>query len=120
MSAVEDGEKQMPKEFPEQRDPQTGHDGDYANQPSLSPADQALLESATAEATRDAADRQPGTLDDDDDLYTNVGTEPMSDITAPDATSGYDETVDGLDDLEETVRQQAEDRPIGGREDFAG
>lgn len=108
----------MPKDFPEQRDPNTGTEGIYANRADISPADRALLESATAEAAREAADKQPGTLADDDDVNSDVRAEPLSETTRGFETSGYEETADGLDDTEEAVREQAEDRATGDNEDF--
>ncbi|WAJ29232.1 hypothetical protein [Antarcticirhabdus aurantiaca] len=110
----------MPRQFPEQSDPTTADSGNYADEGELSPADRALLESATAELARDPADRQPGTIDDDDDLRIDVGTQPVSDVEGLRETSGYEETEDGLDDIAETVRREAEDRPTGEPdEDFA-
>ncbi|KQT86205.1 hypothetical protein [Aurantimonas sp. Leaf443] len=111
----------MPKEFPEQRDPVSGHAGRFADDSPLSPEDRALLESATTEAERDPADVEPETLADDEDVTVDIATQPMSEITEADDMSGYGETEDGLNDLEEAVRQQAEDRPLNENgEDYTG
>jgi hypothetical protein len=103
----------MAKDFPEQRMPKDRPRSEFAEEADLSEADRALLESATAEATRDRADRQPATLADDDATEMDVRTEPRSEITAPMPGTGYDETEDGLADQDEAVRQQAEDRVTG-------
>ncbi|WP_182084803.1 hypothetical protein [Aureimonas sp. ME7] len=108
----------MVKDFPEQRSPNDRQRSEFAETADLSPADRALLESATAEAERDAADRQPGTLADDDDVRSDIRAEPLSEITAPLPGTGYDENDDGLADQDEAVRQQGEDRVAGSREEL--
>lgn len=107
----------MAREFQEQRDPQ-GSDHGYANEAELSPADQALLESAAGELARDRADSTAGSLDDDDALYVDIGTEPASAATAAQDPAGSDENAEGLDETEEAVRSQAEDRALGDHQDF--
>jgi hypothetical protein len=48
----------------------------------------------------------------------DVATQPMSEITAGNDASGGHETADGLADLEESVRQQVEDRATGDDRDY--
>jgi len=49
----------------------------------------------------------------------NVGTRPRSEITCKhDEGSGANETVDGLDEVAESVRQNAEDIPTGRKDPF--
>ncbi|WP_061932432.1 hypothetical protein [Aureimonas sp. AU22] len=103
----------MAKDFPEQRNPNDRQRSEFAETSELNEADRALLESATAEATRDAADRRADTPADDDATQIDLRAEPRSEITAPMPGTGYDETEDGLADQDEAVRQQAEDRVTG-------
>lgn len=95
-----------------------GEESPYANETELDPSDEALVRAEAADSGLDPADRVPGTLMDDDALQMDVSAHPASETTAIDETSGYDETEDGLSDLEEAVRQQAEDRALGDDEDF--
>lgn len=95
-----------------------GEESPYANETELDASDEALVRSNAADGGLDPADRVPGTLMDDDALDMDVSAHPASETTAIDETSGYDETEDGLSDLEETIRQQAEDRALGDDEDF--
>lgn len=78
----------------------------------------AVLESPTGEVAGDPADREAGTLSDDDDVHADVSSTPMSDRVVVDSLSGDRETVDGLDELDEAVRQQSEDKAPGTTEDF--
>ncbi len=103
----------MAKDFPEQRNPNDRQRSEFAEEAELTSADRALLESATAEAARDPADRRTNTPADDDATQADVRAEPRSEITAPMPGTGYDETEDGLADQDEAVRQQAEDRVTG-------
>ncbi len=110
----------MPKDFPEQRSPQVVDAHEFAESSDVSEADRALLRSAVAEAERDAADRQPGTLADDEDVGADVGTAPVGPDEVARAEGGDGENEDGLDETEEAVRQDAEDKPLGGLEDYKG
>jgi hypothetical protein len=107
----------MAREFPEQRDADGAAHG-YADESELSPADRALLESAAGELARDRADRTAGSIDDDDALYVDIGTEPASAAMAAQDPAGSDENAEGLDETEEAVRSQAEDRALGDRKDY--
>ncbi|KQT53214.1 hypothetical protein ASG43_18485 [Aureimonas sp. Leaf454] len=107
----------MTKDFPEQRKPNAPSSG-YAAEGELLDADQPILESAGGESRRDPDDREPASLADDDALYMDVATQPMSEITAGNDASGGHETADGLADLEESVRQQTEDRATGDDRDY--
>ncbi|WP_102959026.1 hypothetical protein [Mangrovicella endophytica] len=109
----------MPKEFPEQREGTVDPKGSYAEAAEVSLADRALLDSVADEAPRDEEDRASGTLAGDDALYMDVGTQPMSETTAAIPDNDDTETEDGLDEMEEEVRREAEDRPTGsGGETF--
>ncbi|WP_181706129.1 hypothetical protein [Chthonobacter rhizosphaerae] len=90
----------------------------YANETELDASDIALVEEIAEDSGRDPEDREEGSLTDDDALYMDVSAHPASETTAISETSGYEETEDGLSDLEETIRQQAEDRALGDDEDF--
>lgn len=94
-----------------------GEKSRFANQGEISPADRAAL-GDERERGPEPEDRVPGTLDDDDATRMDVSAVPASERTARSETSGYEETIDGLDDTEETVRQQAEDRALGDDQDF--
>jgi hypothetical protein len=107
----------MTKDFPEQRGPNAPSTG-YAAEGELIDADQPILESPGGESRRDPADREPASLDEDDALYMDVATQPMSEFTAADGGAGLIDTADGLDEIEESVRQQAEDRATGDHEDY--
>jgi hypothetical protein len=87
-------------------------DSPFANEGELDPSDEALYE-AGSDPGLDPEDRIPDTLDDDDDVHQDVSARPASDVTADVPDDGYGETVDGLSDLEEEVRRQAEDRALG-------
>ncbi|RIY03240.1 hypothetical protein D3218_00225 [Aureimonas flava] len=103
----------MTKDFPEQRMPNDRQHSEFAETAQLDQADRALLESATAEALRDEADRRSDTPADDDATRIDVRAEPRSEITAAMPGTGYDETEDGLANQDEAVRSQAEDRVAG-------
>ena len=90
----------------------------HARQSELDRSDEAIVESIAEDSGPDPEDRVEGTLEADEDIYKDVHARPASADTALDGTSGYEETEDGLSDLEETVRQQAEDRALGDDEDF--
>jgi hypothetical protein len=98
--------------------PTTGERSGFAGQSELSEADQAIVEAMEKDSGLEEEDRVPGTLSDDEAIYQDVSAVPASERTASDGTSGYEETEDGLSDLEEAVRQQAEDRALGDDQDF--
>ncbi|SJZ95713.1 hypothetical protein [Consotaella salsifontis] len=104
----------MPKTFPEQRDPITTHRSPYANEADARPEEAADLANADAEEPRDQADREPGTLAGDEAVTQDIATQPASDETDQAYGAGYDETDDGLSDIEESVRRAAEDMPLRG------
>lgn len=109
----------MAKDFPEQRRPNVPSTG-YSAEGELLDADQPILETAGGESRRDPEDRDGMSLDDDDALTMDVSSQPMSEITSVNDASGSSETPDGLDDIEESVRQQAEDRALGDDLDYRG
>lgn len=77
-----------------------------------------LMESPTGGGLgRDPRDRRPGSLEDDDDVRRE-GVEPVE-PAPPAPASGYDETADGLSDVEEATRSAAEDRSDDGRGGFS-
>lgn len=109
----------MARDIPERQDLAVNRQGTYANESEIAPDDRALLETPTGElAGRDPADIEDDTLAADDDIAMDVGAVPMSEITADVPDDGYGETIDGLSDIEEAVRQQAEDRALGDDEDY--
>lgn len=109
----------MAKPIPERQDISTGRDSEFANEPDAGVYDRPNLETPTGElAGRDPEDIEPDSLEADDAVWMDVSARPASEVTAHDPTSGYDETIDGLSDLEEAVRQQAEDRTLGDDEDY--
>lgn len=107
----------MTKDFPEQRRPNVPSTG-YAAEGELIDADQPVLESAGGESPRDPEDHVPESLADDDALYMDVATQPISEVTAVNDASGSHETADGLDEMDEAVRQQTEDRATGDDRDY--
>lgn len=108
----------MSKLRQEERDAALPQDRGFANEEELHPSDRALAGIEAEDESLDAEDRQPGTLADDEATQMDVGTEPRSEETAADYDNDDQETLDGLDELEESVREQAEDRPIGSGRDF--
>ena len=83
--------------------------GHYASEGEVSSWDEPLLETPQG--------REPGThnenpsVADEEIAEKSVGTRPVSDITAVHDATGEEETDDGLDELSESVRHAAEDRP---------
>jgi hypothetical protein len=77
--------------------------------------DGVLLESPLGRENDFGAD--PGTLTEDEIRHPEVGAVPMSTITGRhDDGSGANETIDGLDEIQEAVRQGAEDTPLSERD----
>ncbi|KAB0680783.1 hypothetical protein [Aureimonas leprariae] len=108
----------MSKLRQEERDAALPQDGAFANEDDLHPSDRAVAGLEAEDEGLDPADRQPGTLADDDATQMDVGTEPRSEETSVDYANDDQETLDGLDELEESVREQAEDRPLGSASEF--
>lgn len=108
----------MPKLRQEERDDALPQDKYFANEDDLHPSDRAVLGTDAEGGGLDDEDREPDTLGDDDAVSMNVGTEPRSEETSVDFDNDDQETLDGLDELEESVREQAEDRPVGSGSDF--
>lgn len=104
----------MSKPRQEERDGALPQDKAYANEDDLHPSDRAILGLKSADDSRDPDDRETDSLLDDDDLYQDVGTRLVSETTSAEPYNDDQETIDGLDELEEAVREQAEDRPLGG------
>ncbi|WP_152045979.1 hypothetical protein [Aureimonas psammosilenae] len=103
----------MSKLRQEERDDALPQDKAYANEADLDASDRALLGLEAEDENRDEADREDGSLSGDDDVYRDVGTQPRSETTAVLSDNDDQETLDGLDELEESVREQAEDRVVG-------
>lgn len=108
----------MPKLRQEERDGALPQDQAFANEDDLDPSDRALLDLKAADENRDPEDREAATLADDDDVHMDVRTQPASETTAIELDNDDQETIDGLDELEESVREQTEDRALGDREGF--
>ena len=82
----------------------------------LEPGDAALLESPLGRENDFGA--EPGTLAEDEIRHPEIGARPMSTITGRhDEGSGANETIDGLDEIQEAVRHGAEDIPASEKGD---
>ena len=82
----------------------------------LRPEDRALLESPLGRENDFGAD--PGTLAEDEIRHPEVGAHPKSEITGRhDEGSGANETIDGLDEMQEAVRHATEDLPASEKGD---
>ena len=78
--------------------------------------DRVLLESPLGRENDFGAD--PGTIAEDEIRHPEVGARPMSTITGRhDEGSGANETIDGLDEIQEAVRHAAEDIPASEKGD---
>ena len=78
--------------------------------------DRVLLESPLGRENDFGAD--PGTIAEDEIRHPEVGARPMSTITGRhDEGSGANETIDGLDEIQEAVRHAAEDIPASEKDD---
>jgi hypothetical protein len=84
----------------------------------VNPEERVLLEGPLGRENDSGAD--PGTLAEEEIRHPEVGAVPMSTITGRhDDGSGANETLDGLDEIQEAVRHAAEDVPASERgEDF--
>ena len=82
----------------------------------LKPEDSVLLESPLGRENDFGAD--PGTLAEDEIRHPEVGAHPKSEITGRhDEGSGANETIDGLDEMQEAARHGAEDLPASEKGD---
>jgi hypothetical protein len=108
----------MDKLRQEERDDALEQDRAYANEADVDPSDRVLIDAEAEDENRDPADREAGTLGDDDALYQDVGTMPKSGVTAAVPGNDDNETLDGLDELDDAVRSQAEDRATGDANDY--
>jgi hypothetical protein len=88
--------------------------GQYANHSELIEQDRAALAGETGHEEGPTADGEQSDFEAEIDSHP-LGGRPMSDITGRHEPGTGDETIDGLDPLEESVRREAEDRPVGGR-----
>ena len=80
--------------------------------------DSVLLESPTGREN-DFGLADDGTLTEDEVVRPEVTSRPMSAITGRhDEGSGANETVDGLDEIQESIRHAAEDVPISDKDEF--
>src|SRR2546423_3449193 len=78
--------------------------------------DPVLLESPLGRENDFGAD--PGTLAEDEIRHPEVGAHPKSETTGRhDKGSGANETVDGLDEIQEAVRHATEDLPASEKGD---
>jgi hypothetical protein len=82
----------------------------------VAPADRVLLDSDLGHED-DHGITLPEALAYDELEGADVGARPVSEITAEPDPGTPDETIDGLDPTEEAVRREAEDRPVGFRDD---
>lgn len=108
----------MAKLRQEERDDALQQDKAYANEADLDASDRALMDIEGEDANGDPGDREAGSLADDYALYQDVGTMPRSETTAPVRDNDDQETLDGLGELDESVRGQTEDRATGDTNDF--
>ena len=78
--------------------------------------DRVLLESPLGREDDFGAD--PGTLSEDEIRHPEITSRPKSEITGRhDEGSGANETIDGLDEIQEAVRHAAEDLPASEKGD---
>jgi hypothetical protein len=86
----------------------------YANTGEVSIADAAILGSPTGREEGLAEDETLSDFEAEVQSHA-VGARPRSEITGRHGSGQDDETVDGLNKVEEAVRREAEERPLGGR-----
>lgn len=108
----------MAKQKPDIQDVVSGHGAPAQNPGELSESDRVVLESATGEAQPDHDDQDPEMTVAEDEAYLDAASLPVRETDGNKNNTGYDETIDGLSDIEETTRSQAEDRAIGDDEDY--
>jgi hypothetical protein len=84
----------------------------YANLSEIDERDRPVLASETGREEGPAAEEELSDFEAEVVSHP-IGGRPMSDIT--NHHDSEDETIDGLDPLEESLRREAEDRPVGGR-----
>lgn len=79
------------------------------------PEDRALLDSPLGRENDFGAD--PGTLAEDEIRHPEITARPKSAITGRhDEGSGANETIDGLDEIQESIRHGAEDIPLSDKD----
>ena len=79
-------------------------------------SDRVLLESPLGRENDFGAD--PGALTEDEIRHPEITSRPKSEITGRhDEGSGANETIDGLDEIQEAVRHAAEDLPASEKGD---
>ncbi|TMJ04895.1 MAG: hypothetical protein E6G97_05195 [Alphaproteobacteria bacterium] len=82
----------------------------------LRPEDRVRLESPLGRENDFGAD--PGTLAEDEIRHPEIESHPKSEVTGRhDEGSGANETIDGLDEMQEAVRHATEDLPASERGD---
>jgi hypothetical protein len=86
----------------------------FANMPDVIGSDRPALPSETGREEGLAEDERLSDFEAEVQSHP-VGGRPMSDITGRREPGSTNETVDGLDETEEAVRREAEDRPVGTR-----
>lgn len=92
------------------------HRSGYANESEVAPTDTPLLDSPGGRESRpDPADILPDTPEDEGAPHRDVRSRPRGDTTGHVGPGNGEETPDGLDETEEAIRQEAEDRPVGQR-----
>ena len=90
----------------------------YANEGEVSETDRPALPSATGREEGRVPDEPKSDFEAEVDSHP-VGDRPRSEITGKHEPGTGDETDDGLDPTAESVRREAEDLPVGGRDDAA-
>ena len=82
----------------------------------VDPADRALLDSPLGREN-DFGASDEGTLTEDEIERPEVLSRPMSTVTGRhDEGSGANETIDGLDEIQESIRHGAEDIPTSDKD----
>jgi hypothetical protein len=86
----------------------------YANQAEVDPADESLLDTPAGRDDKpDPEQIRSNTPEAEGAPFTDVGSKPRE--TGPIGPGNEEETPDGLDETEEAIRHEAEDRPTGRR-----
>jgi hypothetical protein len=88
----------------------------YANKAEVDPADESLLDTPAGRDDKpDPEQVRPNTPEAEGAPRKDVGSKPRGDETGHVGPGNEEETPDGLDETEEAVRREAEDRPTGRR-----
>jgi hypothetical protein len=90
---------------------QLEHESRYANAAEVSEQDEPLLETPTGRAD-DEGVADPSSLLAEEIASIPIA-QPRSAITGRGDPGNDDETADGLNELEEAIREEAEERPLG-------